>query len=189
MKLALIAEYDAGFEPHVQTVAAIEHTAAALGIHVEPRWLSTGNLEIDELAAFDALWFAPGSPYKNLNRTLAALQFARESDVPTLGTCGGFQHMVVEYARNVLATDDAQHAEYDPYASRLIVSRLACSLIGGEIQIDFTPNSCLNGMESVDRRDRLSAGSQPPIRAKKASLLAASRDRNSSPSAVPRVFK
>jgi CTP synthase (UTP-ammonia lyase) len=31
-----------------------------------------------------------------------------------LGTCGGFQHVVIEYARNVLGFADAQHAEYDP---------------------------------------------------------------------------
>ena len=141
MKLAIIAEYDPEYEPHVQTDSAIADSSSALGIEVESEWLSTSNDRITDLSDFDALWFAPGSPYHNLDRTLDAIQYAREQSVPTLGTCGGFQHMVIEFARNEAGLDDAHHAEYDPYASKLIVSRLACSLVGRELEIQLTPNS------------------------------------------------
>jgi CTP synthase (UTP-ammonia lyase) len=141
MKLAIIAEYDANFEPHVQTDAAIAHSAFALGMDVQHEWLSTSDDRMTNLTEYNALWFAPGSPYKDLNRTLNAIRFARENNVPTLGTCGGFQHMVIEFARNVASITDAQHAEYDPYSSRLIVSRLACSLVGREMEISLRPGS------------------------------------------------
>jgi CTP synthase (UTP-ammonia lyase) len=49
--------------------------------------------------------------------------------------------MVLEYARNVLGFRDAQHAEYDPYASRLFLTSLACSLAGREMRLTFTPGS------------------------------------------------
>ena len=77
----------------------------------------------------------------DLSRTLDAIRFAREHDMPTLGTCGGYQHMVIEFARNVVGISDAQHAEYDPYAARVIVSRLPCSLAGRELEISLTPGS------------------------------------------------
>jgi CTP synthase (UTP-ammonia lyase) len=141
MKLAVIAEYDPAFEPHRQTEAAITHTAAALDLHVEHQWLSTSDDRVTNLQHFDAVWVAPGSPYKHFLRTLAAIQFTREQNIPTLGTCGGFQHMVIEYARNVVGISDARHAEYDPYASRLIISRLACSLVGRELPLSLTPGS------------------------------------------------
>jgi len=48
---------------------------------------------------------------------LRIIRYAREHDVPVLGTCGGYQHVVLEYACNVLGFADAAHAEYDPYAS------------------------------------------------------------------------
>ena len=73
--------------------------------------------------------------------TLWAIRYARENKVPCLGTCGGFQHMVIEYARNVLGFKDAQHAEYDPYATNLFISQLACSLAGREMQLNFVPES------------------------------------------------
>ena len=81
---------------------------------------------IDE---YSAIWVAPGSPYKNLEKTLEAIRYAWENGVPCLGTCGGVQHMIIEYARNILGYKDAQHAEYDPCASNLFISSLACSLV------------------------------------------------------------
>jgi len=49
--------------------------------------------------------------------------------------------MVIEYARSVLGFKDAQHAEYDPSASNLFISQLACSLTGREMQLKFVPGS------------------------------------------------
>jgi CTP synthase (UTP-ammonia lyase) len=72
---------------------------------------------------------------------LQAICFAREANVPFIGTCGGFQHVVIEYARNVLGFVDAQHAEYDPEASTLFVSALSCSLVGKSMQVYLEPNS------------------------------------------------
>lgn len=141
MKLAIIAEYDPSFEPHAHTDAAIAHSASALNLDVQSEWISTADVHLTTLSEFDAIWFAPGSPYRDLSRTLGAMQFAREHDIPTLGTCGGYQHMVIEFARNVMGMSDAQHAEYDPYASRVIVSRLPCSLVGRELGISLTPGS------------------------------------------------
>ena len=141
MKLAIIAEYNPSFEPHAHTDAAIAHAASALNLDVQSEWISSQDATITTLAAFDALWLAPGSPYLNLSRTLDAIRFAREHDIATLGTCGGYQHMVIEFARNVMGIHDAQHAEYDPYASRLIVSRLPCSLVGRELEISLSPGS------------------------------------------------
>ncbi len=63
---------------------------------------------------------APGSPYKNMDNTLWTIRYAREHDIPLLGTCGGFQHVIIEIARNVLGIEDAEHAEYDPYINPAI---------------------------------------------------------------------
>lgn len=57
--------------------------------------------------------------------------------IPTLGTRGGFQHMVIEFARNVLNVEDAEHAEYNPYASRLVVNPLSCDLKGKPLEIEI----------------------------------------------------
>jgi CTP synthase (UTP-ammonia lyase) len=53
-----------------------------------------------------------------MSGALLAIRYAGENDVPFIGTCGGFQHAVIEYARNVLGWADAAHAETDPHTAR-----------------------------------------------------------------------
>src|SRR5919201_3728675 len=139
--IAILGEYTLTFAPHPATTAAIAHACARLRVTVDAGWVSTAAVDDGLFERFDALWVAPGSPYKDLELTLWAIRVARERGVPCFGTCGGFQHIVLEYARTVLGFRDAQHAEYDPYASRLFVTRLACSLAGREMRLTFTPGS------------------------------------------------
>ncbi|PZG13692.1 CTP synthase C-terminal region-related (seleno)protein [Nonomuraea aridisoli] len=143
LTVAVVGDRDQTYAPHVATDDALRHAAGLLGVEVQVCWLSTGPLESDlsGVRAADVLWCAPGSPYKSMTGALAALRHGREHAIPTLGTCGGFQHIVIEYARNVLGFEDAQHAEYDPYASRLFVSELACSLAGRTMPVTLTPGS------------------------------------------------
>jgi CTP synthase (UTP-ammonia lyase) len=140
-RIALLGEYMPTFPPHVATTVALKHSSDALGVDIAATWLSTATISDDLFDNFDAIWVAPGSPYKSLTRTLAAIRHARENDIPCFGTCGGFQHMLLEYARNVLGFQDAQHAEYDPSASNLFISALACSLAGRRMQLRFVPGS------------------------------------------------
>lgn len=145
LNVCVVGDFDAEFPPHVATNEAIGHSAAALGLDVTIDWLGTQSLERDltRVEAADAVWCAPGSPYRSLLGALSALRYTRENDVPTLGTCGGCQHIIIEYARNVLGFEDAQHAEYDPYASRLFVSSLTCSLAGRTMPVNLSAGSAV----------------------------------------------
>lgn len=96
-------------------------------------WIPTPDLAHGAehtLREFDGVWIAPGSPYESMQGALAAICVARTTALPLIGTCGGFQHVVIEYARNVLGVSDAEHAEYDPTASQLFITALECSLAG-----------------------------------------------------------
>jgi len=139
--IALLGEYTPTFPPHISTNEAIERARNLLDVELTADWISTGNIDPKLFEQYSGIWVAPGSPYKNMELTLWAIRYARENKIPCFGTCGGFQHMVIEYARNVLGFKDAQHAEYDPYASNLFISQLDCSLAGREMQLNFVPGS------------------------------------------------
>jgi len=142
-KLAILGEFNPVSETHAATNTAIEHSKKLLEIDLDVSWISTDDISEDLLRHFHGFLVAPGSPYKNMEKILFAIEYARENNVPMLGTCGGFQHMMIEYARNVLGYKDAQHAEYDPYASELFISESACSLKGKEMRLDLTTNSAV----------------------------------------------
>jgi CTP synthase (UTP-ammonia lyase) len=139
--IAIIGEYTPTFPPHISTSSAIEHSRSALKVDVDGIWVSTEEIDKTLFERFSGIWVAPGSPYKNLDKTLWAIRYARENRIACFGTCGGFQHMIIEYARNVLGFNDAGHAEYDPYASNLFITQLDCSLAGREMKLTFSSGS------------------------------------------------
>lgn len=140
-KVALLGEYNPTNQNHILTGAAIQHSRSLLSVEVEGVWVSTEDISDALFDIYSGIWVAPGSPYKNMDKTLWAIRYARENDIPCIGTCGGFQHIILEYARNVLGFKDAQHAEYDPYASELFISKLDCSLAGWEMTLNLVTES------------------------------------------------
>jgi CTP synthase (UTP-ammonia lyase) len=140
--LGIVADFNSASRSHKATNDAIAHSAAALGCAIEPRWIGTAELAgadaAKRLADFSGIWIGPGSPYQSMEGALSAIRVARERGIPLFGTCGGFQHIILEYARNVLGFGDAEHEESSPEASRLFISRLSCSLAGktGTVKLD-----------------------------------------------------
>ncbi|MGI8602308.1 MAG: CTP synthase C-terminal region-related (seleno)protein [Verrucomicrobiales bacterium] len=143
--IAVVGDFDPSNRSHLATNDAISHSAKALGVPVEYCWLGTDEVSaadpVRQLADFSGLWMAPASPYRSMEGALLAIRTARESRSPLLGTCGGFQHIVLEYARSVLGLADAEHEEIMPHASRLFISRLACSLVGRALIVTLDPGS------------------------------------------------
>lgn len=156
--VAIIGDHDPEAPTHQATEAALDHAANALGVPLSRRWVPTRTLADDAdaaLAGASGVWVAPGSPYASMDGALAGIRRARERGVPLLGTCGGFQHVVLEYARHVLGYADAQHAEYDPNASTLFVTPLSCSLVGSPMRVLLAAGSraaaCYGAAEAEER--------------------------------------
>lgn len=152
--IGIIGDLDPSFPPHAATTDALEHSATALATDVDVEWLSTEAListSESEFERFDGFLCAPGSPYRSLDGAIRVIRLARERGWPMLGTCGGFQHMVIEFARSVLRFEDAQHAEYDPYASMLFVTPLSCSLAGQTMLVDLVRGSRVASMYGATR--------------------------------------
>lgn len=157
VRLALVGDYSPEVPAHRAIPRALELATHELGGDVVWRWCHTRELRdaARDLAAFSALWVVPASPYENMDGVLAAIRFARESGRPFLGTCGGFQHAVIEFARHAAGLDSADHAETNPHGHQLVVTPLACSLVEMSDLVRFTPGSRLH---QIYGRDTASEG-------------------------------
>jgi len=130
LRIGLIGDYDERVVAHHAIPRALGFAAAVCEVDVDVAWIGTDAVgDANDLARLDGVWCVPGSPYRDMDGALAAIRYARERQVPFLGTCGGFQHAVVEYARNVLGWADADHAETSPEAARAVVVPLSCALV------------------------------------------------------------
>jgi CTP synthase (UTP-ammonia lyase) len=145
--IALVGNYSEHVIAHKAIPIAIDLANKALGTNFNWSWIETETIHeetINHLAAFSAIWAVPGSPYKSMEGAIRAIQFARENNKPFLGTCGGFQHALIEYARNVCGVQEACHGETNPDSHVLVVTPLTCSLVGETGKITFVPGSFLN---------------------------------------------
>jgi len=137
VRIAIVGDENAALPSHRE----INGVRGMLGDDVSTEWLATDEPRVADLAGFDGIWLVPGSPYADDAAAYAAVKWARERDVPFLGTCGGLQYAVVEYFRTVLGVADASHAESDGVGDSNVVSALACSLMGEERVVRPVPGT------------------------------------------------
>jgi CTP synthase (UTP-ammonia lyase) len=168
LHIGLVGDYDATVPAHQAIPRALALAEAALHAPIAFRWLPTETIDSDaRLAPFHAIWCVPASPYRSMDGALRAIRFARTRPLPFLGTCGGFQHAVVEYARAVLGWADADHAESSPDAVRPVITPLACSLVEVTDRVRLRPGSRLAaayGANEAEEGYRCRYGLNPQFR-------------------------
>jgi CTP synthase (UTP-ammonia lyase) len=143
--IGLIGDRDGRVVVHRAIPRAFALAGDEAGIDVELEWLGTETIDpsAPDLSRFSALWCVPGSPYRSTAGALAGIRFAREHGVPFLGTCGGFQHALIEVASSLWGVDTAGHAELDPSAQDPVIAPLACKLLEEGGTVHFRPGSKL----------------------------------------------
>jgi CTP synthase (UTP-ammonia lyase) len=167
IRLGIIGDFDENKLSHKATNAALHHCAESLSMDLEAIWLPTKSLEGDvdvDIFDYDGFWCAPGSPYRSFAGAINAIRFARENNYPFIGTCGGFQHTVLEYARNVLDITDASHKEYNPDASALFITSLSCPILGKARKIYLKKDTLaykIYGKKGIEERYNCNFGLNP----------------------------
>lgn len=167
--IGLIGDYNESVPAHQAIPIALQRAAEIFDITVGFEWVSTEEVtSITRISRFDGLWCVPASPYRSMNGALLAIRHAREGVVPFLGTCGGFQHAVIEYARNALGWADAEHAETAPDSLCAVISPLECALVETTGLVRLFPGSRIAaayGVEETTEGYRCRYGLNPEFRA------------------------
>lgn len=168
LRIALVGDYNADVIAHQAIPLAIDDAAAVLELTVEYHWLPTQEIKsAEDLANYNGIWLVPASPYQNMEGALTAVRYARENSVPFLGTCGGFQHAILEYARNVMGWQDAAHAETDT-EGRMVIAPLTCSLVEKTDTIELRANTLIArayGRDSIEEGYHCNYGISPEFAA------------------------
>ena len=132
VRIGILGDFNPEFRSHHATPDSLQHAAHKLDLKVESEWIPTPSLISSDaetvLETFDGLWAAPGSPYKSFDGMLKGIEFARRRDWPFLGTCGGFQYALIEFARNVLGIADADSAENNSGSKNIVIYPVACAV-------------------------------------------------------------
>jgi CTP synthase len=124
--VALVGKY--GLEDAYMSIhESLKHAGIELGIDVTVEWVDAEEMRSvhdERLRTADGVIVPGGFGVRGTDGKIEAIRHARETDVPFLGLCLGFQMAVVEHARNVLGLADANSAELDPDTPHPVIDLL-----------------------------------------------------------------
>jgi CTP synthase (UTP-ammonia lyase) len=150
LKIALVGDRSPAVRAHARIPVLLDTLREDQDLDVY--WIPTPDAEdAAALKGFDGIWLIPGSPYRSVEGALAAARTARTEGIPFLGTCGGFQHAMIEFARDVCGFRSAQHAEYGPAGDDELIVELACSLAGHQAAVTLAPGSLIERLLGATR--------------------------------------
>ena len=99
--VGLLGDRQQGYLPHESAEKALVDAGLEIAeVAIDFQWLPTETSITEGLGGYDCIWAGPG-PYLDEENALRIIQFAREHEIPTIGTCSGFKYMVIEHAKHV----------------------------------------------------------------------------------------
>ncbi|MCZ2472176.1 CTP synthase [Aquirufa ecclesiirivi] len=118
ISIGLIGKYVELKDSYKSIAEAFIHAGVANEIKVNVKWISSETMDDENtqetLTGLDGILVAPGFGERGIQGKINAVKFARENKIPFLGICLGMQCAVIEFARNVIALEDAHSFEMNP---------------------------------------------------------------------------
>jgi len=115
IKIVLVGKYAGLTDSYVSMSEAFKHAGAECQTKVSVNLVEAEEFEKhpEELATlnYDGIFVPYGFGPRGAEGKIAAIQFARENNIPFLGICYGFQLAVVEFARHVCGLENANSME------------------------------------------------------------------------------
>lgn len=146
MTIGIVGDYDRQYALHEATNAAFARLGA------QTQWVPTPAIQANPriLAQYGGVLITVGSPYLSMDGALSAIRYARENGVALLGTCSGFQHVLIEFARNVIGIPGADHPGLNPDGTEFVLTPLACALTGQERPVRIEPGTLAADLYQAD---------------------------------------
>jgi CTP synthase len=158
LTIGVVGKYMELEDAYISVREALNHGAWHHNLRLKLEWIDSGRLEDEPaervLAGLDGIVVPGGFGYRGVEGMIAAARFARERKIPYLGLCLGMQVMVIEFARYVLGTDDANSTEFNLFAEHPVIDLLPeqkdVSDKGGTMRLGVYPCQLGEGTRALD---------------------------------------
>ena len=125
VKIGMIGKYVDLSDSYKSLNEALIHAGLHTRTKVQIEYVDSETIERDgtaALAGLDAILVPGGFGKRGTEGKIAAIQYAREHDVPYLGICLGMQLATIEFARHVCGLEGANSTEFDPETLHPVVA-------------------------------------------------------------------
>lgn len=165
VKVALVGKYVELHDAYISVREALEHAALEAKVRVKISWVHSAELEKGRgwelIQQAHGVLVPGGFGSRGIEGKIAAIRYARENRVPYLGLCLGMQLMVIEFARHLLSSEDANSTEFDrstPYpVIDLLPDQRSIADMGGTMRLGLYPCELQYGTRAGDayRQERV----------------------------------
>jgi CTP synthase len=117
VNIALVGKYVELNDAYFSVREALYHAALHHDRELNLLWVHSEDLERDGAEALlrtaQGIIVPGGFGVRGIEGMIKAARYARENNIPYLGLCLGLQVMVIEFARHVLDSEEANSTEFD----------------------------------------------------------------------------
>ncbi len=147
VEIAIVGKYVRLSDAYLSVVEAVRHAAIATYGELRLRWVNSEKLESEAvenyLEGVDGIIVPGGFGTRGVDGKIAAIQYAREHQIPFFGLCLGMQCSVIEWARNLAGMPDANSAEFSMTTKHPVINLLPEQLdvvdLGGTMRLGLYP--------------------------------------------------
>lgn len=145
--IALVGKYTQLHDAYISVVEALKHGGISNRCVVNIKWVDSETVTKDNvrelLGDVHGVLVPGGFGDRGIEGKIYAITYARENRIPFLGLCLGMQLAIVEFARNVLAYNDAHSIELDPSTTHPVIALMpdqnGVEDIGGTLRLGSYP--------------------------------------------------
>ena len=156
LEIALVGKYIELPDAYLSVVEALRHASWANGVDAKVRWvnseaLTPENLET-ELGGVAGVLVPGGFGHRGIEGKVLAAHWARTRRLPYLGLCLGLQCAVIEFAREILGSKDANSTEFDVFTANPVIDFMPDQRDledkGGTMRLGLYPARLLEGSKA-----------------------------------------
>jgi CTP synthase len=127
VRVAVVGKYVQMPDAYMSVIEALRHAGVAHGVDVQLVWINAEDLEgevVSALDGVDGIVVPGGFGHRGIEGKLAACRHARHQGIPFLGLCLGMQCAVIDLAREVLGSEDANSTEFNAFTAHPVIDLL-----------------------------------------------------------------
>ena len=128
IEVAIVGKYIQLSDAYLSVVEALGHGAIAADCEIDIRWISAEDIETNGAEKYlhdvGGVIVPGGFGIRGVDGKVAAIEYARITNLPFLGLCLGMQCCAIEWGRNVAKLQDANSAEFNPETANPIINIL-----------------------------------------------------------------
>ena len=125
LQIALVGKYIELPDAYLSVTESLKHAGWAHEVDVKIRWIDSELLSKDTaegmMDGIGGIVVPGGFGHRGIEGKILAAKYAREHRIPYLGLCLGLQCAVIEFARDVLGTEDANSTEFDMFTEHPVI--------------------------------------------------------------------